>query len=171
MQISEIPGQDGYFIDSNGQVYSQWNNRGIHGTVKGSMLKPLKASSTKNGHQYIRFGRNGEVELLHRLVYRIFVGEIPEGMFICHKDGNPKNNSVGNLYAGTQSENMQDMVKHDRCYLSKLNEAQVREILNLKGKMLVKDIAYLYGVNRHSITNIFRGKSWRHITNKEEKGA
>lgn len=171
MLISEIPGHNGYFIDSNGQLYSQWVNRGQHGTVRGAMLNPLKASTSKNGYLSVRFGRNGEAELVHRLVYRIFVGEIPEGLFICHKDGNPKNNSCSNLYAGTQSENMQDMLKHGTCSLTKLNEDQVREILDLRGEMLVKDIAYLYGVNRHSITNIFRGKSWKHLTNREDVGA
>lgn len=167
MQISEIPDHLGYFVDSQGNVYSQWVNRGQHGTVKGCCLQKLKTSkSSRGGHLTIRFGRNGDVELVHRLVYRVFIGEVPDGLVICHKDGNPSNNSLDNLYAGTVSDNARDTVRHGTCSLAKLTEEQVKEILSLRGKMMVKDIAYMYKVNRHAITNIFRGKSWTHLTKK-----
>lgn len=166
MQISEIPNHSGYFVDSLGHVYSQWVNRGMHGTVKGSMLHKLKTSKSKHGHQTIRFGRKGNTELVHRLIYTVFNGQIPKGLYICHKDGNPSNNSLDNLYAGTQKENMKDAVKHGTCALSKLTESQVKEILSLQGKMMVKDIAFKFNVRRHTITNIYRGKSWMHVTRK-----
>ena len=43
---------------------------------------------------------------VHRLVYSLFVNEIPEGMYINHKDGNPKNNHVNNLEVCTPSQNI-----------------------------------------------------------------
>lgn len=42
---------------------------------------------------------------VHRLVYKTFVGEIPEGMVIDHIDGNRNNNNVRNLRCVTVSEN------------------------------------------------------------------
>lgn len=132
--------------------------------VKGSELKQLNTSIGKNGYKTIRFGRNGEASLVHRLVYEVFNGHIPIDLFICHKDGNSLNNKLLNLYAGTQSDNMRDTVKHGKSNVAKLTEKQVLEILELKDKMLVKDVAFLYGVNRHSITNIYQGKSWKHLT-------
>lgn len=36
-------------------------------------------------------------ELVHRLVYKTFVGEIPPGYHIHHKDHNKQNNAVDNL--------------------------------------------------------------------------
>lgn len=164
LQISEIPDQPGYFVDSDGNVFSQWVNRGQHGTVRGSYLQKLKASKSKNGHLSVRFGRNGCSEWAHRLIYRTFIGEIPVGMYICHKDGNPSNNSLDNLYAGTQSDNMKDTVKHGTCALSKLTEEQVKEILSLQGRMMVKDIAFKFKVNRHTISDIYRGKTWTYLT-------
>ncbi|RUS42247.1 HNH endonuclease [Cohnella sp. AR92] len=166
MAISEIPDHPGYYVDSEGIVYSQWVNRGMHGLVRGSMLKPLKTSKNKSGHLHIRFGRNGSSDLVHRLVYRVFVGEVPNGLNVCHKDGDPTNNALSNLYAGTQSENMKDTVKHGTCSFTKLTEDQVREILSLQNKMMIKDIAIRFGVNRHAITNIYRGRTWTHLTKK-----
>lgn len=166
MLICEIPDNSGYFVDSNGNVYSQWVNRGQHGTIKGSMLHKLKTSKSKYGHMTIRFGRKGKTELVHRLIYRIFIGEIPKGLLICHKDGDSSNNSINNLYAGSQRDNMQDAVKHGSCSFAKLNDKQVGEIISLRGKMMVKDIAFKFNVDRHTISNIYRGKSWSHITRK-----
>lgn len=167
MIISEVPGNDGYFVDSNGFVYSQWVNRGMHGVVKDSVLHKLKTSKSKSGHLTVRFGRGGESNYVHRLVYTLLIGEIPEGLYICHADGNPENNNIENLYAGTQRQNMSDSVKHGTCALMKLNEEQVKEILSLRKNMMVKDIAYLYGVQRHTITDICRGKTWTHIKREE----
>ena len=44
---------------------------------------------------------------IHILVYTMFVGEIPKGMTINHKDGNHENNQLNNLELATYSENMQ----------------------------------------------------------------
>jgi len=46
------------------------------------------------------------------MVLEAFVGPCPEGMECCHRDGNPANNHVGNLYWGTRSENLYDAVRH-----------------------------------------------------------
>lgn len=166
-QISEIPGHDGYFIDTKGDVFSQWVNRGKHGTVRGCVLNKLHTSKSKSGYKTIRFGRNGQTELIHRLVYTVFNEHIPEGLYICHRDGNPENNKLDNLYAGSQSENMQDTVRHGTCALTKLTEEQVKEIIQLRGKMMVKDIAFKYKVQRQTITNILRGRTWTHLSREE----
>lgn len=166
-QISEIPGHDGYFIDTDGNVFSQWVNRGKHGIVKGSVLNLLRTSKGASGHKTIRFGRKGEAVFVHRLVYTVFNEQIPDGLVICHKDGDPENNSLDNLYAGSQSQNMQDAVKHGTCALTKLTEEQVKEIIQLRGKMMVKDIAFKYNVRRQTITSILRGHTWTHLSREE----
>ena len=42
---------------------------------------------------------------LHRLVYELFIGKIPDGYEIDHIDTNPSNNTVTNLRAVTPKEN------------------------------------------------------------------
>ena len=45
---------------------------------------------------------------VHTLVYKTWVGEIPCGMQINHIDDDKDNNSVYNLYLGTQRDNIAD---------------------------------------------------------------
>ena len=44
---------------------------------------------------------------LHRLIWNVFVGEIPIGKVINHKDLNKQNNSLSNLECISNSENVQ----------------------------------------------------------------
>ena len=49
--------------------------------------------------------------LVHRLVWECFVGEIPQGMQINHKDGNKSNNCLSNLELVTPKQNMSHAVE------------------------------------------------------------
>ncbi|WP_248099523.1 HNH endonuclease signature motif containing protein [Corynebacterium kefirresidentii] len=50
---------------------------------------------------------------VHRLVMAAFVGPCPDGMEVCHNDGNPANNYVGNLRYDTHQANYADMFIHN----------------------------------------------------------
>lgn len=53
------------------------------------------------------------LEFPHRLVARTFLSdEHFEGAIVCHRDGNPINNHVSNLYWGTSTRNNRDTVEH-----------------------------------------------------------
>lgn len=62
----------------------------------------------KNGlhYYYIRIAL-GKWELLHREIYKKHFGEIPKGMIVIFKDGNPKNIAPNNLLAITRAEHLQ----------------------------------------------------------------
>lgn len=50
---------------------------------------------------------------VHRLVALVFLGHPPKGKpWVCHKDGDPTNNKVGNLVWASPKDNSEDMVKH-----------------------------------------------------------
>ena len=49
---------------------------------------------------------------VHSLVAEAFIGARPEGMEICHSDGDPTNNHLDNLRYGTPSDNTLDKVRH-----------------------------------------------------------
>lgn len=55
----------------------------------------------------------GRPWLAHRLSYSIFSGD-PSGLVICHKCDNPKCCNPTHLFAGTQQDNVADMMRKGR---------------------------------------------------------
>ena len=115
-----IPEFTGYMVSNTGNVksldreveYIQRNQYGSTLTtrkLKGRMLKPRP---TVTG--YLRAQLSKKDMYIHRLVAQAFIGSI-EGMEINHKDGNKRNNTVGNLEIVTRQEN------HDHAVINGLN--------------------------------------------------
>jgi hypothetical protein len=79
-----------------------WNWRGYK-NIKGHGRFSLKANfrygSFSIGHKNIG---------AHRMAYILTYGEIPDGIFICHKCNNSSCVNPKHLYPGTQLDNMQD---------------------------------------------------------------
>ena len=65
---------------------------------------------------------------VHSLVLTAFVAPRPEGMYALHKDDDPTNNSLDNLYWGTQSENIRQCVTAGRHPLRKLTDEDIHFI-------------------------------------------
>ncbi|EBW5988281.1 HNH endonuclease [Escherichia coli] len=59
---------------------------------------------TKSGHCIVSI--NGKREYVHRVVWEIHHGEIPEGMVIDHINGNPSDNRIENLRCVSQQINL-----------------------------------------------------------------
>lgn len=84
------------------------------GEIMNFQTGQLIYGSERNG--YRRFQYKGHYFSIHRLVYEAFFGEIPNGYFIDHKDGNRANNKLENLSLVSQSDNMKNaMSKGHAC--------------------------------------------------------
>lgn len=171
MQVvhKEIPGFPGYCVGSDGFVWSCKNNR--HGFSKEWHL--LKGGSYETGHRYVNLSLDNKIyhfEVQH-LVLEAFVGPCPLGMEACHNNGNPGDNSVGNLRWGTRQSNRDDMRKHgtdplgSRNPMATLNEARVLRIREqyATGKFKQRELAAMNGVERVTVTNLLSRKTWKHI--------
>jgi len=87
--MKQIEGFEDYMIDENGDVYSCKNNKN----------KKITTHINSRGHHRVSVSMNGWKYTLdvHRLVYKHFVGDIPEGQDVYHIDGNRDNNHKDNL--------------------------------------------------------------------------
>ena len=69
---------------------------------------------------------------VHSLVLTAFVAPRSNGMCALHKDDDPTNNSLDNLYWGTQSENIRQCVSNGRHALRKLSNEDIQLIRTSK---------------------------------------
>lgn len=75
----------------NERLYNSWSNR-FSGEIAGSLDK------AKRGLQdYMRVRYKGKAYAVHRVVWEMFHGEMPDGFLIDHIDGDGLNNRIGNL--------------------------------------------------------------------------
>ena len=123
-------------------------------------------------------GRGDGVDRAHRVTYRHFNGDIPEGLFVCHRCDVPSCCNPHHLFPGTPQANHDDMRAkkrhsnpprnhHDRGehrYNAKLTETDVIEIKRLAASgMTGYRISKIYPVCMSQIYRVLRGEEWRHV--------
>jgi hypothetical protein len=124
----------------------------------------LKTSLRKSGYKKDKF--------IHCLVAEAFLGLKPEGMEVCHGDGNRKNNRIENLRYGTRADNVRDSIKHgtfknpprirgcENKY-AKLNDEIVRYIRT--SSETTYGLAKRFNVSKWAISNVRNNISWVHV--------
>jgi hypothetical protein len=113
---------------------------------------------------------DGAKESCHRFMYRHKFGEVPEGMYVCHRCDNRRCVNPSHLFSGTQKDNIQDAVmkgrlrvsaRSRRAILSRDKVIQIKSMLSNGVKR--KDIALKFGVSPYTITSIRIGKTWKTV--------
>lgn len=130
---------------------------------------------TLRGYLLLRITLKGKIHCIphHRIVYIHQFGDIPDGMFINHIDGNRSNNRLSNLEAVTPSENALhafNVIKTKKSYgennpHAKLTEAEVRTIYweHWGMKLSYKRIAERYGISMMHVWKICKIRLWKHV--------
>lgn len=99
------------------------------------------------------------------LVLAAFVGPKPEGMYSLHRDDDPLNNRLGNLYYGTQKSNAADKYvnggqsfaedHHNAVFDNEL----IREVRCQRGHLSSREAAERFGMSRGYVREIWRGEA------------
>lgn len=137
--------------------------------------------SANDGKGYGTFKFEGKDWKAHRWSYKHHVGEIPDGMCVCHKCDNSICVNPDCLFIGTQQDNMNDRsVKGRQAVLAGTKNGKA--ILNDHDVHLIKlflkrhpaqvgghggqnvFLARWFGVKSNTVGNINIGRTWRHIT-------
>ncbi len=149
----DLPGFPDYQVGRDGSV---WSSKGIiKGKGRKGGWKRLSSHQNKLGYHHVGLSLSGKVKSygVHALVLMGFVGPRPFKYHACHKDGNPSNNNLSNLYWGTSQENALDrhthgtMPKREKHHRSGMLQSKVKEVMELKGKMPIQQVAKEYGVS------------------------
>lgn len=125
-----------------------------------------------NGVGYGMVWLNGRFHVVSRVVCEEIHGTPPtaahEAAHSCGK-GHELCCAPNHLHWATTSENHQEKAEHgtdnrgEKHPLVKLSEDDVRNIRALKGKMLQKEIAALYGIGRVQVSRIHNGQRWQYL--------
>jgi len=125
------------------------------------------------------FQLNGKAVIAHRFSYKIFYGELPDDLLVCHKCDNPSCVRPDHLFLGTSKDNSTDRDKKGRGYFkkgnmpfdnkgegcgnSKLTWGEVDEIRELykTGRFTQKELGEKYGMGHTIIGAIINNKSWK----------
>ena len=163
----DIPGYEGrYQVSDHGNVRSVDREvtcisaSGIATVrrVPGRTLKPYINKYGGRGHLFVSLGKYTVPQPVHQLVLLAFVGPCPEGMEVCHGDGDPTNNRLDNLRYDTRSENIMDIYRVGG-KVKKLTLEDIREITRLLARGISgASIARQYDVTRTTISKINTGR-------------
>lgn len=165
----DVPNYEGrYRVSDRGRVKSVLNRR----SLPGGILSPYRK---KESYLRVVLRKNGDDKEfpIHQLVWFAFMGPIPKGLEINHKDGVKGNNLLPNLEVVTHAEN----IKHayamglipDRSgegsISVKLTEVDVLCIRKAysKGEVTLEDVSVKYGVCLVTVRQILRGETWTKI--------
>lgn len=127
---------------------------------------------TRNG--YGRLNIDGRSVYAHRISYEIYIGPIPDGLWVLHKCDNPRCCNWNHFFLGTEADNVHDMLakgrggytgspgeSHPSAKLSADNVLQIRALW--KQGVSQSEIGRRFSMTQSQIWRIVHRKSWTHI--------
>ncbi len=161
LELKPIPGLNGYWASSDGDIYS----------TKYKVIRKIKPSLYR-GYYGFSIWDNQKNKTKHAVTHRLIASTwIPNPNnypIINHRDGVRTNNNIDNLEWCTQKQNIAHSINilgNARCgernNLSKLTEEQILKIRTDPRDQ--RTIAREFGVSQTNIGNIKRRDSWKHV--------
>lgn len=133
---------------------------------------PWTASVDHSGYGWFRWATPEKATAIHasRAVWMLEVGEIPEGLCVCHHCDAPLCVNPRHLFLGTPADNARDKTEKGRTprgeshYSSKLTEAEVLEIRRrARAGDNYRVIGERFGIKPGHVTLISKRALWKHV--------
>ncbi len=128
---------------------------------------------------YGRMTIDGQRLLVHRVMWELAYGPIPDGMLVCHKCDTPRCVNPEHMFLGNHADNSADMAakgrhfsrvspekvaRGERSGQTHLTAENIRDIRGRrKGGATMYALGREYGVSRQAIRAIVLRKVWVHV--------
>jgi len=144
----------------------------------------LWTASTMNTG-YGQFFFRGSMHKAHRVAWTLTSGEIPEGLYVCHRCDCKTCVNPAHLFLGTASDNLTDCVAKKRIARGdrsgpRLHPDRMPRGENVKSAKLTEDVvrqirqayedgtsqqalADEHGLHRVTVARVVNGQTWRHV--------
>lgn len=165
-----VPNWPGYEVSSFGHIRSlprvvirrrrTGYSAGQPQRLRGGIMRTF---DNHKGYRQLRLRRVGKAKTftVHRLVMLAFVGARPEGMEICHFDGDKWNNRLTNLRYDTPESNREDAKRHGQTKARPNSKLTVEQVLVIRSSPLRTGLlAARFGVTRYTIQSVRSGRTW-----------
>ena len=121
-----------------------------------------------NSQGYGQFGvGSNKIEKAHRVSFKYFCGEIPNGMYVMHKCDNPTCVNPDHLRIGTPKENSLDRDEKGRGAKGIKNGKSIltEEIVKFirSSPLSRRKLADQIGVKQQTIQSVRSGRNWSHV--------
>jgi hypothetical protein len=169
-----VVGYEGrYEVSDLGRVKSVTRMQTLwHGGQRPLAERILKTPLNSWGRPQVTLHKDGvqTVWNVHTIVARAFLGAPPDGMEVCHCNGQRTDNRRCNLRYGTRKQNAADRTCHgtqtrgSKNSEAKLDEASIEVIRRrLKAGDLQRVIAADFGVSQTTVSRIKCRRNWAHV--------
>lgn len=138
--------------------------------MKGRELRPT-TKATGGYPQVTLHAQDGRQKRYHvaHLVAAAWIGPRPDGMEVCHNNGNNTDNRSSNLRYDSRANNEADKLAHGTLLRgealphAKLTEAQVRDVRRRAVTQTSAEISSALGVSRSLVDLIIHRRAWAHL--------
>jgi HNH endonuclease/NUMOD4 motif len=155
-----VAGFPNYVVSRTGQVWSIPRNRA------------LKQTRNRRGYLLVSLYRGGRAKsyLVHRLIASAWIGPIPDGYEVNHRNGKKNQNDVNNLEIVTPQQNREHALRYGLIRRgadnprARLTESIVKSIrLRAAGGETIRRLAREFDVAEKTISLVINRKTWKHV--------
>jgi len=160
MQWKQITAHADYIIYEDGTVFNTKTRRRVCGHVE-----------KRTGYQVVGMRINGQSYpfRVHKLVAEHFLGSIPDGYDVHHKDDDPQNNHVDNLELVEHGKHRREHGIGKRSHNASLTNEEVLDIRKRYANGQSQDsISTTFGLSQAAISKIVRLISYSDVVKEHE---